>query len=379
MSISSALMRRTGGWCASLLVVAALGCGSSTGATGSGGVGGAAATPGGDGGSGSGGVAGATASTGAGGAGTGGATGSGAAGGAGAGGVKGAAGTTGGAGTSGGAGANGAAGTKGAGGTNGAAGAKGTAGSGGGAPVPSSGCSASTSPASGMASIDVSGTTRQYILTLPAAYDPHHVYPLLFAFHGGSYNAQWVVNGDPPQSGPYYGIQAVANDTAILVAPQALSGSWTNQSGRDVAYVDAMLARFESQLCVDQSRVFATGFSMGAIMTIALGCNDSSKFRAVAAMSGEIMNGCPDTRPLPYWSSHGMSDPTINFSLGEAARDTFVQRNHCTSQTVAISPAGCVSYQGCDPGYPVVWCPFDGVHEPPPFAGSAIWAFLSQF
>jgi poly(3-hydroxybutyrate) depolymerase len=230
-----------------------------------------------------------------------------------------------------------------------------------------------------MATIDVSGTTRQYILTLPTGYDPRHAYPLLFAFHGGSYNAQWVVDGTAPQSGPYYGIQAVANDTAILVAPQALSGSWTNQGGRDVAYVDAMLSRFESQLCVDQSRVFATGFSMGAIMTIALGCNDSSKFRAVAAMSGEIMNGCPDTRPLPYWSSHGMSDPTINFSLGQAARDTFVQRNHCSSQTVATTPSGCVSYQGCDPGYPVVWCPFDGVHQPPPFAGSAIWAFLSQF
>ena len=222
----------------------------------------------------------------------------------------------------------------------GTGGATGAAGSGGGAPVPSSGCSATTSPASGMATIDVSGTTRQYILTLPANYDPRHVYPLLFAFHGGSYDAQWVVDGDPPQSGPYYGIQAEANDTVILVAPQALSGSWTNQSGRDVAYVDAMISRFESQLCVDQSRIFATGFSFGAIMTIALGCNDSSKFRAVAAMSGEIMNGCPDTRPLPYWSSHGMSDPTINISLGEAARDTFVQRNHCTTQTVADQPGG---------------------------------------
>ena len=305
-----------------LLIASALGCGSSTGATGSGGGGGG--------------------------------------------------------GTAGGAGGT-AGGATGSAGSTGAAGTKGAAGSGGGAPVPSSGCSATTSPAGGMATIDVSGTTRQYILTLPAGYDPRHVYPLLFAFHGGSYNAQWVVNGDPPQSGPYYGIQAVANDTAILVAPQALSGSWTNQNGQDVAYVDAMVSRFEAQLCVDQSRIFATGFSRGAIMTIALGCNDSAKFRAVAAMSGEIMNGCPDTRALPYWASHGTSDPTINISLGEAARDTFVQRNHCTTQTVAISPSGCVSYQGCDLGFPVVWCPFDGVHEPPPFAGSAIWAFFSQF
>ncbi len=366
MSISSTLVQSAGRWCRALLIASVLGCGSSTGGTGSGGAGGSAGRSGSGGLSGSGGPAATGGSPG-----TGGVVGAGGASvaGAGAAGATGAAGTT------------GTAGSKGTGGTTGGAGSKGTAGAtgSGGAPVPSSGCSATTSPASGMATIDVSGTSRQYILTLPAGYDPHHVYPLLFAFHGGSYNAQWVVDGDPPQSGPYYGIQAEANDTVILVAPQALSGSWTNTNGQDVAYVDAMISRFESQLCVDQSRIFATGFSFGAIMTIALGCNDSAKFRAVAAMSGEIMNGCPDTRPLPYWSSHGMSDPTINISLGEAARDSFVQRNHCTTQTVASSPSGCVSYQGCDPGYPVVWCPFDGVHQPPPFAGSAIWAFLSQF
>jgi polyhydroxybutyrate depolymerase len=380
MSISSTLVQSTGRWCTALLVASALGCGSSTGVTGSAGAAGTSASTG-AGGAGTGGGA-PTAAGGASGAagsrGTAGATG--AAGAEGTGGAPGTGGsTTGAGGTTAAGGATGAAGTAGTGGATGAAGAQGTAGSTGGAAVPSSGCTATTSPASGTATIDVSGTTRQYILTLPAGYDPHHVYPLLFAFHGGSYNAQWVVDGDPPQSGPYYGIQAEANDTVILVAPQALGGGWTNQNGQDVAYVDAMISRFESQLCVDQSRIFATGFSFGAIMTIALGCNDSARFRAVAAMSGQIMNGCPDTRPLPYWSSHGMMDPTIDISLGETARDTFVQRNHCSTQTLPISPSGCVSYQGCDPGYPVVWCPFEGVHQPPPFAGSAIWAFLSQF
>jgi polyhydroxybutyrate depolymerase len=247
------------------------------------------------------------------------------------------------------------------------------------APVPSSGCAAAMPPAGGKATIDVSGTTREYILTLPAGYDPHHPYPLLLAFHGGQYDDQWVVDGKPPQSGPYYGIQAEAHDTAILVAPQALSESWTNQGGRDIAYVNAMVARFESQLCVDQSRIFATGFSMGGIMTIAVGCNASATFRAVAAMSGEIMNGCPDTRPIPYWSSHGTSDPTIPIAMGQAARDAYVQRNHCSTQTVATTPTGCVAYQGCDPGAPVIWCPFDGVHQPPPFAGPAIWGFFAQF
>jgi polyhydroxybutyrate depolymerase len=349
MPTRSPFERRVPIWCLVGLVAAAA-CGSSSG--------GAGATAG----SGGGAVAG---RAGSGGGGPGGQT----AGAAGEGGV-GVTGGVGGAATGGNAATGGGAGTA----TGGAAGA-----TTGGAPVPSSGCTAASAPASGKATIDVSGTTREYILTLPAGYDPRHPYPLIFAFHGGQYDDQWVVNGDPPQSGPYYGVQAEAHDTAILVAPQALTGSWTNQNGRDVAYVNAMVARFEAQLCVDQSRVFATGFSMGAIMTLALGCNASATFRAIAVMSGEIMNGCPDTRPIAYWASHGMSDPTIAFAQGEAARDTYLQRNHCSAQTAATTPAGCVSYQGCDAGAPVTWCPFDGVHQPPPFAGAGIWGFFSQF
>lgn len=259
--------------------------------------------------------------------------------------------------------------------TAGTAGTTGTGGTGG-AATPSSGCGSTTKPASGRATIDVSGTSREYILALPANYDASHPYRLIFAFHGMKYDAQSVADGGPPGSGPFYGIQAEANDTAIFVAPDATSSGW---GSGDVAYVSAMVARFESQLCIDQKRIFATGFSMGAIMTITLGCAQADIFRAIAPMSGSISGTCTGTQPIAYWASHGTSDPTINISNGVAARDAFVKRNHCTSQTSAGSPSGCVNYQGCDAGYPVAWCPFAGVHEPAPFAGTAIWAFLSQF
>jgi polyhydroxybutyrate depolymerase len=262
------------------------------------------------------------------------------------------------------------------GGTTGPGSTTGTGSATGAAAKPSAGCNSTTAPASGHATIDVSGTSREYILTLPANYDASHPYRLILAFHGGKYDAQSVADGGPPGSGPYYGIQAEAKDAAIFVAPQATSSSW---SSSDVAYVKAMVTRFESQLCVDQNRVFATGFSMGAIMTITLGCGSADIFRAIAPMSGSISGGCTGTQPIAYWASHGTSDPTISISNGQAARNAFMTRNHCSTQTMAGSPAGCVNYQGCDPGYPVVWCPFDGVHEPAPFAGSAIWTFLSQF
>jgi hypothetical protein len=54
-----------------------------------------------------------------------------------------------------------------------------------------------------------------------------------------------------------------------------------------------------------------------------------------------------------------------------------VKRNHCGTQTSAADANNCVTYQGCDQGYPVTWCTFSGVHEPAPFAGPEIWQFIS--
>jgi poly(3-hydroxybutyrate) depolymerase len=224
--------------------------------------------------------------------------------------------------------------------------------------------------------ITVDGAAREYILTVPDGYDRNHAYRLILAFHGHMYTAESVADGGPPGSGPYYGIESEANGSAIFIAPQAIGSGW---SSSDLDFVNAMVSDTEAQLCVDQGRVFATGFSMGAIMTITIGCGEGDVFRAIAAMSGEISGSCSGSHPVAYWASHGMSDPTIAITNGEAARDKFVSIDHCTSTTATADANGCLAYQGCLAGDPVVWCPFDGVHEPPPFAGPAIWSFLSQF
>jgi polyhydroxybutyrate depolymerase len=273
-------------------------------------------------------------------------------------------------------GATGSGGTTATGGAASGTGGAGTGGAGAVAPKPSAGCGATTAPASGTYMMTVDGASREYILTLPDGYDPNHPYRLLLAFHGHMYTAESVADGGPPGSGPYYGIESEASNTAIFVAPQASGSGW---SSSDLDFVDAMVARFEAQLCVDEGRVFATGFSMGAVMAITIGCGEGNVFRAIAAMSGEISGTCSGSHPIAYWASHGKSDPTIAIANGEAARDELASIDHCASTTTAPDANGCVDYQGCTAGEPVVWCPFDGVHEPPPFAGPAIWSFLSQF
>jgi poly(3-hydroxybutyrate) depolymerase len=264
--------------------------------------------------------------------------------------------------------------------TGGAPPASGGTGGGGGTsstPVPSPGCG-KTPPASNRYTIDVGGTSREYILKVPDGYDPNHAYRLIFGFHGAKYDDNWVATGKAPDggtplSGPYFGIESEAAGSAVFVAPQA-NPTW---SSSDLAFVDAMLALFESQLCIDKSRIFSVGFSMGAIMTITLGCNRSDVFRGIAPMSGSLPSPCPTGQHIAYWASHGTNDTTIPIANGQAARDEFVKRNHCGTQTSAADANHCVTYQGCDQGYPVTWCTFTGVHEPAPFAGPEIWQFIA--
>jgi polyhydroxybutyrate depolymerase len=238
-------------------------------------------------------------------------------------------------------------------------------------PVPSAGCG-KTPPASGTKTIDVGTTSREYIIKIPDGYDMNHPYRLVFGFHGGKYDDKWVAEGGEPLTGPYFGIESESKGSTIFVAPQA-NPTW---SSSDLTFVDAMLERFESELCIDKSRIFSVGFSMGAIMTLNIGCNRSEVFRGIAPMSGSLPSPCPTGQHIAYWASHGTNDPTIKPSEGEKARDEFVKRNHCSSQTSDPDANNCITYEGCDAGYSVIWCTFSGVHEPAPFASPAIWKFL---
>jgi poly(3-hydroxybutyrate) depolymerase len=241
----------------------------------------------------------------------------------------------------------------------------------------------------------VDGTKREYVLKLPDGYDATKPHRLVFTFHGAAFTAQNIADGKASSSDgrvlvdkPFW-IGPLADKDVIFIAPQGISG-WPNDGGRDVKFVKALLALFKSQLCLDETRLFAMGFSFGGIMTIRTGCELAAEFRAIAPMSGSLYDGgatteataksCPGPEhPIAYWSSHGTDDATISPKNGKAARDVFVKWNHCKPDTMPATPDGCVKYNGCDAGYPVTWCDFKGVHEPAPFAPEEIWKFFAQF
>ena len=79
-------------------------------------------------------------------------------------------------------------------------------------------------------------------------------------------------------------------------------------------------------------------------------------------------------------STGGAPSTGVPPANAESARDKFVATNHCSSTTTAVNPSPCVSYDGCDSGYPVVWCLIAGEgHAIWSQSGPAIATFFQQF
>lgn len=257
------------------------------------------------------------------------------------------------------------------GGTSGAAGSSGGGGE-------SAGCGLATFPAEcnttgSPCSLMVGSMARTYYVILPTGYSSAKKYPLIFLFH--------PLGGNAEQARTMYRIREGIPD-AIYVAPQGLGSTagWPNTGGQDVNFTKAMLEKLRASYCVDNARIFSTGFSYGGMMSITLGCQMSEVFRAIGVESGFATAACNPTHPIAVWQTQGSTDGTVKPADAAAARDAFVKVNHCKTTTMATTPSPCVSYDGCDTGYPVVWCLNEGQgHAIPSYGSSAITAFFKQF
>ncbi|HXP90725.1 MAG TPA: hypothetical protein VN931_07345, partial [Fibrobacteria bacterium] len=232
----------------------------------------------------------------------------------------------------------------------------------------STGCDIAPTLNSGTLSIQSGGQSRKYILKVPTPYDKTQAYRLVFAFAESGSSAQSVADRN------YFTMATYDAKNTIFAAPDAVNGAGT-WSNTDVAFTDDILSQLEGGLCIDKTRIFATGFSFGAGMSMALACTRADVFRAVAFFSGADLTGsCPTTltKPIAYYASQASQDAnglsTTSPITGEEKQAEFAAVNGCTAVPTATNfpasgqPHTCTIYKGCSPGHPTEYCVFNGPH-----------------
>jgi len=239
----------------------------------------------------------------------------------------------------------------------------------------SSGCGTDRGLVSGERTIMSNGIERVYYLKLPEPYDSRTPYPLLFGFHGAGGDYRAFTEGS-------YDLPRVVGEDAILVYPLGLANEagltlWDQEN--DLIFFDDLYRELEENLCFDTGMVFAVGHSAGAGFTHVLGCRRGNLLRAIAPVSGALLDHDHCVGQVAVLQIQGANDQLVPLGLIRPTRDYWIAINGCSKeQTGAGTDPVCTAYGGCDVQFPVEYCEHVGGHEWPDFAGEAIWSFFKN-
>jgi poly(3-hydroxybutyrate) depolymerase len=262
-------------------------------------------------------------------------------------------------------------------------------------PARSAGCGKPAGITSGMKTIMSGGRSREYSIDLPASYDQNKPHLVVFIYHWSGGNAASMKNNN------YYAIRPLAtaaNIPTIFIAPTH------SASEADHTVFNDLLAHAKTNLCVDSTRVFSTGYSLGGMMTYSLSTKQQKVLRAGAGIAAANFNvWLPNPKikePIAYFGISAMSDELCIWDGGNGRGSKYIALekaadNGCEIPTeIPTWKTGTTNhvvyeFKGCKPGYPVQQSTFNGKHggaeqAKDPGAGSSwvpkeIWDFFMRF
>lgn len=147
---------------------------------------------------------------------------------------------------------------------------------------------------------------------------------LVVMLHGGF--------GDGDQAESSYHWDAEADKGHFIVAyPDGQGRAWNAGTccGRpsasnldDVGFISAVVAAIERQAPIDKARVYVTGMSNGAMMSLRLGC-ETDIFAAIAPVAGTLVTDCSRARPTSVLQIHGTADASVPYNGGPGKATKF--------------------------------------------------------
>lgn len=183
------------------------------------------------------------------------------------------------------------------------------------------------SPSASPAPTPSPSAARQYTLYKPPTFDDTKKYPLILVFHGARQTRDDMVRLTK--------LNALADKENVLIAYLGYAeGRW--DMARDKQFTLTVL----DELKANVDRVYATGFSMGAVFVNDLAVELPDRLRAVAAVGGAsrdietVRNG----RPVPLLAIQGDKDRSWqSFVASNAEWDTWAG---CTGPVKTTVVAG---------------------------------------
>jgi polyhydroxybutyrate depolymerase len=244
--------------------------------------------------------------------------------------------------------------------------------------------------------------TRSYRLHVPPSYNGADPVALVINMHGFTSAAieQEFYSGLSARADEAGGGFVVVHPEGLLIASNPDTQHWNNvqlppPEPDDVAFLDSVLDQVMAELCIDTNRVFSTGISNGAMMSVRLACSLSARVAAIAPVAGAYYpplsldeppgpfhnsaETCDDTAPVPVIAFHGTDDALVPFGGGGSATqfrlpidndtadedvmESWAAHNGCTSgrqENVVTDEVRLVEYTGCDDGADVLLYIVDG-------------------
>ena len=169
--------------------------------------------------------------------------------------------------------------------------------------------------------------TREYIVHVPSGYQEGDNLPLVIVYHGFGGCAFYMSD----ETG---GLNDVADEEGFFVAyPQAayrpakedtywepgFNGGESIYED-DIYFTEQLIGHIDEEFSVDLSRVYASGYSNGGMLTYSLACLRGDLFSGVCVMSGALldeMDACNPNQSVPMIIFHGIGDFVLPYNGDE--------------------------------------------------------------
>jgi predicted peptidase len=156
----------------------------------------------------------------------------------------------------------------------------------------------------------------KYTIEIPAGYDGKSPVPLVLALHYGF---------DGPKPEPYTGkgmIEAfrpgLSGLGAIVIAPDALGGRWTDAANETAAVWLTKSA--QKTYAIDNKKVVITGFSLGGEGTWFIGSRHQDLFTGAIPVAAPVAGG-DEGWTIPVYVIHSDKDEIVSYAAAKRHAD----------------------------------------------------------